>query len=158
MGRLGKALGTFGAFVAGSEQLIETLIQKARTYIYTTALPPAVAAATRTSIRIACSEDWRRARLQQHIARFRAGAAELGLTVLPSATPIQPLLIGSDEAAVAASGGLLSMGILVSAIRPPTVPEGTARLRITFSAAHEDADIDRLIDALSRLQLDRSVP
>lgn len=158
MGTLGKALGTFGAFVAGSEQLIEMLIQKARTYIYTTALPPAVAAATRASIRIARTEDWRRMRLEQHIARFRSGAAELGLDLFPSASPIQPLLIGADDAALAASTELLAMGILVSAIRPPTVPEGTARLRITFSAAHEEADIDRLLDALARLRPGRAAP
>ncbi len=158
MGTLGKALGTFGAFVAGSEQLIEMLIQKARTYIYTTALPPAVAAATRASIRLARADDWRRTRLEQHVARFRAGAAALGLTLMPSATAIQPLLVGTDAAALEASAKLLSMGILVSAIRPPTVPEGTARLRITFSAAHEEADIEQLIDALSRLRIGRSVP
>jgi len=149
VGTLGKAFGTAGAFVAGSEALIETLIQRARNYIYTTALPSAVAVATLESLRIARAEDWRRERLQALVARFRAGAAQLGLTLLPSATPIQPILIGESGAALQRSAFLESRGILVPAIRPPTVPAGTSRLRVTFSALHETADVDRLLEALS---------
>ena len=148
MGTLGKAFGTFGAFVAGSEVLIETLIQQARSYIYTTALPPAVAEATRVSLKLARSDAWRRERLQALIERFRSGAKQLGLPLMESTTPIQPLLAGSAEQALAWSQKLEKQGILVSAIRPPTVPEGSARLRITFSALHQDEHIDRLLDAL----------
>lgn len=151
MGTLGKALGTAGAFVAGSEQLIETLIQKARTYIYTTALPPAVAAATRTALRLTRAEEWRRERLRDHVQRFRTRALDLGLALAPSETPIQPVILGSDAAAVAASRELLDAGFFVSAIRPPTVPEGSARLRFTFSAAHTDTEVTGLLDALGRL-------
>lgn len=151
MGTLGKALGVFGAFVAGEEALIETLIQRARTYIYTTALPPAVAEAVRASLRIVREEGWRRDRLRTLVARFRAGAERLGLTLLSSPTPIQPVVLGTAEAALRASQRLREQGILVPAIRPPTVPEGSARLRITFSAAHEEAQVDRLLDALSNI-------
>lgn len=148
VGTLGKAFGTFGAFVAGSDDLIETLIQFARPYIYTTALPPAVAAATLASLTLLREESWRREKLRSLIARFRDGAAQRGFQLLDSATPIQPLLIGEDGEAVAMSQRLRERGFLISAIRPPTVPEGTARLRITFSAAHEPEDIDRLIESL----------
>jgi 8-amino-7-oxononanoate synthase len=151
MGTLGKALGTFGAFVAGSDPLIETLIQRSRSYIYTTATPPAIAEATRVSLAIARREGWRRERLGAHIARLRAAAAGLGLPLADSATPIQPLMAGSSHRALAWSAALESAGILVTAIRPPAVPEGTARLRITLSAAHTDADLDRLIQALGDL-------
>lgn len=155
MGTLGKAFGTFGAFVAGSETLIETLIQGARSYVYTTATPPALAAATLTAIEIAEREDWRREHLAALIARFRAGAAELGLALMESQTPIQPLLAGSAAHALAWSRTLEASGILVGAIRPPTVPEGTARLRITFSAAHSEQDVDRLLEALGRPPMQR---
>ncbi len=151
MGTLGKAFGTFGAFVAGSHELIETLLQTARTYIYTTALPPAVAAATRASLRAMQDEPWRRERVLQHAARFRREAATLGLRLLESGTPIQPVVLGSEAAAVAASDALRARGLWVPAIRPPTVPAGSARLRITFSAAHADADVDLLVEALARL-------
>ena len=151
VGTLGKAFGTFGAFVAGGEDLIETLIQRARSYVYTTAPPPAVAEATRTSLRLARREGWRREHLAHLVRRFRAGATELGLPVLDSPTPIQPLIAGSAERALAWSARLESVGILVSAIRPPTVPEGSARLRITLSAAHREEDVDRLLDALAAL-------
>jgi len=150
VGTLGKAFGTAGAFVAGSEALIETLIQRARNYIYTTALPSAVAVATLESLRIARAEQWRRDRLQELVARFRSGATQLGLTLLPSATPIQPLVIGQSGTALALSAALEASGILVPAIRPPTVPAGTARLRVTFSALHEPADVDRLLQALEK--------
>jgi 8-amino-7-oxononanoate synthase len=129
--------------------LIETLIQRARNYIYTTALPPAVAVATLESLRIARAEAWRRERLQELITRFRAGARQLGLHLQPSATPIQPVLVGESGVALSLSATLESRGILVAAIRPPTVPAGTARLRVTFSALHEPADVDRLLAALA---------
>lgn len=151
VGTLGKAFGTAGAFVAGSEALVETLIQKARTYIFTTATPPAVAAATRMSLRLARDEEWRRVRLQALIERFRLGAEQLGLPLLDSMTPIQPLLVGDAGAALALSEGLRKEGILISAIRPPTVPSGTARLRITLSALHREAHIDRLLDVLTKV-------
>jgi len=149
---LGKAVGTFGAFVAGSPMLIESLLQRARTYIYTTALPPAVAAATRESLRVMRDEPWRRSRVLEHAARFRAGLAELGLRSLPSRTPIQPLLIGDEAAAVAASNALFELGFWVPAIRPPTVPVGTSRLRCTFSASHTAAQVEQLLAALQALR------
>ena len=148
VGTLGKAFGTFGAFVAGSETLIESLIQRARSYIYTTALPPAVAEATRASLRLIQTESWRREKLQQLVNRFRRGAIESGLPLMDSFTPIQPLLLGDTERALTVSQRLREQGFLISAIRPPTVPEGTARLRITISAEHEEAHVDRLLNAL----------
>ncbi|MDX1592702.1 MAG: 8-amino-7-oxononanoate synthase [Gammaproteobacteria bacterium] len=151
VGTLGKAFGTFGAFVAGDEPMIETLIQHARPYIYTTALPPAVAAATRASLRLAIDEEWRRDRLAELVARFRAGAGALGLELLPSQSPIQALVLGDAARALDASRALEARGLLVTAIRPPTVPDGTARLRITFSAAHDEAQVDRLLDGLAEL-------
>jgi 8-amino-7-oxononanoate synthase len=151
MGTLGKAFGTFGAFVAGSEELIETLIQQARTYIYTTATPAALAEATRASLRLVREETWRREKLRTLIARFRRGAADLGLTLMASETPIQPLLVGEPGPALQFSERLRQRGILVPAMRPPTVPEGTARLRITFSAAHEEQQVDRLLSTLEEV-------
>jgi 8-amino-7-oxononanoate synthase len=149
VGTLGKAFGTFGAFVAGSEPVIETLVQRARSYIYTTAPPPPLAAATRQALAIARAEPWRRERLAALVARFRRGAGLLGLRLPDSATPIQPVLAGSSGAALQAAAALFEAGLWVTPIRPPTVPAGTARLRITFSAAHEEADVDRLLDALA---------
>lgn len=149
MGTLGKGFGTFGAFVAGSEELIETLIQQSRSYIYTTASPPAMAEATRASLRLVRKESWRRQRLQELIQRFRAGAEQLGLPIMQSETPIQPILAGSAEQALAWSSRLEQQGILVSAIRPPTVPEGSARLRVTLCANHTDEHLDRLLEALA---------
>ena len=149
MGTLGKAFGTAGAFVAGDADLIEFLIQKARPYIYTTAMPAALAAATLTSLAIADEEEWRRERLRDLTQRFRTGAAELGLALADSATPIQPLVVGDSARALALSAALEAAGILVTAIRPPTVPAGTARLRVTLTAAHESADVDRLLQALA---------
>jgi len=151
MGTLGKAFGTFGAFVAGSETLIETLIQQARSYVYTTAPPPALAEASRMSLRIACDESWRREHLQQLVQRFRLAVEQLGLPLLDSTTPIQPILAGSAQQALAWSRRLEARGILVTAIRPPTVPEGSARLRITLSASHTEQQLERLLDALSTL-------
>ncbi len=152
MGTLGKAFGSFGAFVAGSEDLIETLIQQARTYIYTTAAPPAVAVATRAALKLVREEGWRREHLAVLVQRFRAGAEQLGLGLCDSDTPIQPLLVGDAGTALQFSEALRGQGILVTAIRPPTVAEGTARLRITFSAAHSESQVDRLLDALDKIQ------
>jgi 8-amino-7-oxononanoate synthase len=148
IGTFGKALGTFGAFVAGSEGLIETLIQQARTYIYTTALPPAIAEATHASLKLVRHEAWRRARLRDLVKRFRSGAEQQGLRLMPSETPIQPLMIGDAIPAKAASDALFEQGFMVTAIRPPTVPHGTARLRVTLSALHTNDQVDRFLHAL----------
>ncbi|KJJ64723.1 8-amino-7-oxononanoate synthase [Pseudomonas sp. 10B238] len=149
VGTLGKAFGTAGAFVAGSEELIETLIQFARPYIYTTSQPPAVACATLKSLELLRSESWRRDHLNSLIARFRQGASGIGLTLMDSPTPIQPILVGSSERALKLSAALRERGILVGAIRPPTVPTGSARLRVTFSASHSEAQVERLLDILA---------
>lgn len=156
VGTLGKAFGTFGAFVAGEATLIDYLIQRARTYIYTTALPPAVAAASRAALRLAREEDWRRERLHGLTLRFRAAAATLGVPLTASATPIQPLIVGDCARALALSEALMNAGFWVTAIRPPTVPAGSARLRITLSAAHRDQDVDALAETLGRLWHERS--
>ncbi|HVO44816.1 MAG TPA: 8-amino-7-oxononanoate synthase [Steroidobacteraceae bacterium] len=150
MGTLGKAFGTFGAFVAGASDLIELLLQKARSYIYTTALPPPVAAASRQALQIAQREPWRRERLASLTRRFRTAALRNGVP-LPAAgplTPIQPVMLGSSEMALTAQQELFEAGFCVVAIRPPTVPRGTARLRVTLSAAHTDEQVDALADAL----------
>lgn len=151
MGTLGKAIGTFGAFIAGSEALIETLVQFSRTYIYTTALPAAVAAASLKSLELVQRENWRREHLQHLIARFRRGVEQIGLQLCASQTAIQPLLIGSAGAALRWSEQLAARGIWISAIRPPTVPANSSRLRITLSAAHNDAQIDFLLTALAEI-------
>ncbi len=151
MATLGKAIGTAGAFVAGSEELIETLIQQARTYIFTTASPPAIAAATLCSLSIVEQENWRREKLQELIAYFRQTMAPLDYELMPSNTAIQPVVIGDNQRALEISLQLMQKGIHVSAIRPPTVPEGSARLRVTLSAAHEKADIDALVKAFAGL-------
>jgi len=148
MATLGKSLGTAGAFVAGSGELIDTLVQLARTYIYTTAMPPALAAAALASLRIMREEGWRREHLGRLVTRFRAGAQSLGLALCSSATAIQPVIMGAADRALACARRLDARGILVPAIRPPTVPRGTARLRITLSAAHSASDVDRLLEAL----------
>jgi 8-amino-7-oxononanoate synthase len=151
VGTLGKAFGTFGAFAAGSDGLIETLINRARTYIYTTALPAANAEATLASLKLIQTEGWRRDKLRKLTAQFRSGAEQLGLPLMASASPIQPVLLGSTERAVAVSKKLLEKGFLVSAIRPPTVPANSARLRITFSAEHQEQDVNRLLSALEQV-------
>ncbi len=153
MGTFGKSFGTFGAFVAGSEVLIETLIQKARTYIFTTALPAAIAEATRASLKIVLTETWRREKLVILLARFRLGAEQLGLQLMQSGSAIQPILIGESRKAIEISDALLKQGFLVSAIRPPTVPKGGARLRITFSANHQEHQVDQLLAALEKVFL-----
>jgi len=148
IGTLGKALGSFGAFVAGDADLIETLLQRARTYIYTTALPQPVAAATRAALRLVQRESWRREQLRTLTQRFRERAGARGIALGVSQTPIQPVILGSAETALAASEALRYAGFWVVAIRPPTVPEGSARLRITLSAAHTEAEVDALVVAL----------
>ena len=147
---LGKALGCMGAAVLGSRVLIEGLTQFARTFVYSTAMPPALAAAACEAARIARAEDWRRERLRVLIARFRTGATRLGLPLIDSHTAIQPVVLGDAARTVAASRSLEEAGFLVAAIRPPTVPQGRARLRVTLSAAHSQTDIERLLDALAQ--------
>lgn len=151
MATLGKALGTSGAFIAGSDELIETLIQKARTYVYTTASPPAVAAATRASLNLIKSQPQLRNQLNENIRYFRKACAQCSIELAISQTAIQPVIVGDTQTAVSMSEQLLAQGILVTAIRPPTVPEGTARLRITLSAAHTHTHIDKLVSALDTL-------
>ena len=148
MGTLGKAAGVAGAFVAAHPAVIETIVQHARPYIYTTAAPAMLACALRASLDAIRGGDVRRAALARNIERLRAGLSGLPWRLLPSQTPIQPLVVGSNEAAVALSQRLWERGIFVPAIRPPTVPAGTARLRISVSAAHRDEDIDALVGAL----------
>jgi 8-amino-7-oxononanoate synthase len=150
LGTLGKAFGSFGAFVAGSAALIEFLIQKARPYLYTTALPEPVAAASRAALAIVRSEGWRRERLRALVRRFREAAQAFGVSLLHSATPIQPVLLGSPAAALTAQRALAAAGFWVVAIRPPTVPAGSARLRVTLSAAHGEAQVEALAQELGR--------
>jgi len=148
IGTLGKAFGTAGAFIAGSEELIECLIQFARPYIYTTSSPPALAAATLKSLQLLQLERWRRDHLNALIARFRQGAKDIGLPLMESQTPIQPIITGSSERALHLARLLRSRNILVPAIRPPTVPQGQARLRITLSAAHSSMQLEQLLSTL----------
>jgi len=147
---LGKACGTMGAFVAGTDELIETLIQEARTFIYTTALPAAVAVASSKSLEIIREESWRRERLTDLISQFRDGAEAAGLELLPSSTPIQPVLLGSESLALKVAELLELQDVMISAIRPPTVPKNTSRLRITLTANHNEDDINKLLRALTR--------
>ncbi|MCF5803390.1 MULTISPECIES: 8-amino-7-oxononanoate synthase [Pseudomonas syringae group] len=150
VGTLGKSFGTSGAFVAGSEELIETLIQFARPYIYTTSQPPALACATLKSLQLLRTEHWRREHLARLIQQFRRGAEQLGLQLMDSFTPIQPIMIGDAGRALRLSQLLRERGLLVTAIRPPTVPAGSARLRVTLSAAHSEADVQLLLEALEQ--------
>lgn len=151
MATLGKAAGVFGAFVAADPDVIETLIQSARSYIYTTATPPLLSHALLTSLQLIEQDEWRRDLLAQHIAQLKQGLQALPWKLLPSDTPIQPLLIGDHMDAVRISQALRERGILAPAIRPPTVPQGTARLRISLSAAHQPQDVARLVDVLNDL-------
>ncbi|WP_249583315.1 8-amino-7-oxononanoate synthase [Pseudomonas viridiflava] len=150
IGTLGKSFGTSGAFVAGSEELIETLIQFARPYIYTTSQPPALACATLKSLELLRTEHWRREHLTNLIRQFRQGAEQLGLQLMDSFTPIQPILIGDAGRALRLSQLLRERGVMVTAIRPPTVPVGSARLRVTLSAAHTEAQVQLLLNALEQ--------
>jgi 8-amino-7-oxononanoate synthase len=151
MGTLGKAAGVAGAFVAAHRAVIDTLLQTARPYVFTTASPPLLACALQASLAIIRDEPQRRLRLFALIARFRDGAATLPWRVLPSETAIQPLVVGDNAGALGLSDALWQRGLWIPAIRPPTVPRGTARLRITLSAAHTEADVARLLAALTEL-------
>ena len=153
MATLGKAAGVFGAFVAAQAEVIETLIQSARSYIYTTATPPLLSHALLTSLKLIEQDEWRREALARNIAQLTVGLQSPPWKLLPSSTPIQPLLIGDSTEAMRISWRLRERGILVPAIRPPTVPQGTARLRISLSAAHQPQDILRLTQALQELAL-----
>lgn len=146
---LGKALGGHGALVVGDATLVQHLAETARPYVYTTAPPPALAAAARAAVGLARRDAWRRERLAARIAQFRDGARRLGLPLLASDTPIQPLPCGREAVALALAAALEQQGLWVAAIRPPTVPEGGARLRISLSAAHAPDDVARLLEALA---------
>ncbi len=148
VGTLGKAAGVAGAFVAGAAEVVETVLQRARTYIYTTAAPAMLAAAVETSLQLIREDEWRREHLRKLIAVLRRELQGSEGALAPSDTPIQPLILGGNNEAVRASAALRERGILVPAIRPPTVPEGTARLRISLSAAHSEQEVLRLAAAL----------
>lgn len=151
MGTFGKAFGTAGAFVAADEVVIETLIQQSRTYVFTTAQPPAIAAATLASLKLVQDEKWRREKLTELINQFRKGVKALGLSLMPSFTPIQPIVIGDDKQTIEIGKLLEQKGLLVGVIRPPTVPEGSARLRITLSANHSEQHVKQLVNALEEI-------
>ena len=148
MATLGKAAGVYGAFVAGEPELIALLVQRARTYVYTTATPPLLACALLKSLELIEREEWRRSRLRELVASLRTGLSGGPWRLLPSDTAIQPLIVGGNAEALALSVSLAECGVLVPAIRPPTVPRGTARLRISLSADHHTEDVQRLVDAL----------
>lgn len=150
MATFGKALGTAGAFVAGSHDLIEILIQRSRSYIYTTAMPAALMAATRASLRLCQQESWRREKLASLITQFRQGAQQLGLNLMPSDTPIQPVILASNQAVMSVSEQLRDARILVGAIRYPTVPKRTERLRITLSSTHTESQVNKLLSVLEK--------
>jgi 8-amino-7-oxononanoate synthase len=152
MATLGKAAGVFGAFVAGAPELIQTLVQRARSYIYTTAAPPMLASALAASTELIAAEDWRRRHLSELIAHLKHSLKLRRWHLLPSITPIQPVVIGANAETVAVSDALRERGILVPAIRPPTVPKGQARLRISLSAAHSLEDVEHLVQAMCELE------
>lgn len=158
VGTLGKAAGTSGAFVTGPDVLMDYLVQKARTYIYTTAMPPALALATCNNLDLIGQGGERRKHLRSLTDRFRQEAAALGYSLMPSTTPIQPIMVGDNQETLALSRALEAQGLLVTAIRPPTVPEGEARLRVTFSAAHSHEDLDKLLQALAYCRPVQPVP
>ena len=155
MGTLGKAAGVHGAFVAGDEALIEWLVQRARTYVFTTASPPLLACALMASLELIEQEESRRTHLRVLIGRLRQRLEDLPWRLRASDTPIQPLIVGDNRAALDLAEGLRSRGIWVPAIRPPTVPAGTARLRIALSAAHSVEHVDELAAALHELAKSR---
>ncbi|MBW7957087.1 MAG: 8-amino-7-oxononanoate synthase [Deltaproteobacteria bacterium] len=148
MGTLGKALGSFGAFITGSSALIDLMVSKARPFIYTTALPPSVCGAAIKAFDIVENEPGLRQRLWENTARLKEGLSRLGLDILGSETPIVPIKVGTAKKAVDISDRLLENGVFIQAIRPPTVPEGTSRLRMTLSASHTAEDIDSALSAL----------
>lgn len=147
---LGKAVGSFGAFVAGSEQLIETLVQFARSYIYTTSMPPSVAAASRAGLKLLQSESWRREKLSSVVQHFKSLCEQEGVNLMPSDTAIQPVLVGGEAEAVFLSEYLFENKFWVTAIRPPTVPEGSSRLRVTLTASHENEQVEALVSTLAQ--------
>ncbi len=151
MATLGKAAGVSGAFVAAERVVIDTLVNHAHSYVYTTATPPALSVALLQSLQLIAQGDALRAHLHRLIVKLRSGLADLPWQLMPSETAIQPLLIGDNQQSLKLSEGLRERGIWVAAIRPPTVPQGTARLRITLSAAHTEADVDQLIVVLHDL-------
>lgn len=150
-GTLGKAFGCFGAFIAGSEKLIDHLVNEARSYIYTTAMPPALAASARAALRLVIADDWRREQLHSLIRHFREGAKQRGLVLMDSDSPIQPMVIGESRSTLKLAEGLQQQGYLVVAMRPPTVREGTSRLRITLTASHQVTQLDALLDAIASI-------
>jgi len=152
MATLGKAAGVSGAFVAGAREVIDTLLQRARTYVYTTAAPPLLAHAVAKSLELIERDDWRRRRLVEHIGQVSAGLQSSRWKLMPSQTAIQPLIVGESRAALALSAELAQRGVLVPAIRPPTVPQGTARLRISLSADHTSDEVARLVEALADIE------
>ena len=156
VGTLGKAAGVSGAFVAGADEVVETVLQRARTYIYTTAAPAMLAAAVEASLELIREDEWRRERLRMLVDALRRELRDTGVALAPSHTPIQPLVLGGNEEALRAAAELRERGILVPAIRPPTVPEGTARLRISLSAAHSAQDVARLAAALREVSRSRA--
>lgn len=156
MATLGKAIGTYGAFVSGSQVLIDYLKSRARTFIFTTATPPVIAASTLAALDVIEQEPWRQVKLQQHIQTLRSALQQQGWQLMNSQSAIQPIIIGQAEDALALSQALLEQGLLVSAIRPPTVPQGTSRLRITLSAAHTDEMVERLVDVLGDVSYHQS--
>jgi len=151
MATLGKAAGVSGAFVAAEQAVIDTLVNHAHSYVYTTATPPALSVALSQSLQLIAQGDEQRAHLKQLVEQLRNGLADLPWQLMPSDTAIQPLLIGDNAQALRLSEALRERGIWVAAIRPPTVPQGTARLRITLSAAHSEADVEQLVGALHEL-------
>jgi 8-amino-7-oxononanoate synthase len=153
---MGKAFGGQGALLFGSEAMISHIQETARPYIFSTAPPPAMAAAMRASLRLIRGEPWRRAKLQSLVMRFRRNALRAGLPLLESYTPIQPILIGDNQRALQVSSELQKRGFLVGAIRPPSVPQGEARLRVTLSALHGEKDVDALVGALAVACLDQN--
>jgi len=148
VGTLGKAAGVSGAFVAGADEVVETVLQRARTYIYTTAAPAMLAAAVEASLELISGEEWRREQLHKLVDTLKGALRGTRVALAPSDTPIQPVVLGENELALGAAASLRERGIMVPAIRPPTVPEGAARLRISLSAAHSVHDVARLAAAL----------
>ncbi|WP_242392952.1 8-amino-7-oxononanoate synthase [Anaeromyxobacter oryzisoli] len=151
MGTLGKALGAFGAYVAGARPLVDLLVSRARTFVFTTALPPAACAAALAGLEVVAAEPARRAHVLALTERAKAGLSRLGFDTSRVVAPILPVVLGSEARALAASAALRERGYFVRAIRPPTVPRGTSRLRVALSAAHDEAQVDGLLAALAEI-------
>lgn len=150
VGTLSKAFGTFGAFVAAKKDTVQWLIQRAHSYIYTTAIPPAIAEATRVSLKLIQEDTWRREKLVELVNYFHKACKQMNIKLTCSNTPIQPVIVGPSDFTIKLSNSLLENDILVPAIRPPTVPESTARLRVSFCANHTYQHIDKLVEVLSQ--------